>query len=125
MADDLIAVVAYEPEWPRRFEAEQALLERVLAPWLEGGIHHVGSTAIPGIAAKGVAGYRGIQVLRRPASAQEVAFITIMRFDSLAPVKQFAGDDYERAYVIPRARELLSRFDERAQHYEIREQVEY
>jgi GrpB-like predicted nucleotidyltransferase (UPF0157 family) len=28
------------------------LLERVLAPWLEGGIHHVGSTAIPGIAAK-------------------------------------------------------------------------
>jgi GrpB-like predicted nucleotidyltransferase (UPF0157 family) len=24
----------------------------VLAPWLEGGIHHVGSTAVPGIAAK-------------------------------------------------------------------------
>jgi antibiotic biosynthesis monooxygenase (ABM) superfamily enzyme len=80
---------------------------------------------IPGIAAKGVAGYRGIQVLRRSMGAQEVAFITIMRFDSLEAVKQFAGDDYERAYVIPRARELLSRFDERAQHYEVREQREY
>lgn len=45
-------VVPYDPEWPRRFEAERALLERVLAPWLEGGIHHIGSTAIPGIAAK-------------------------------------------------------------------------
>lgn len=77
---------------------------------------------IPGIAAKGVAGYRGIQVLRRPLSAQEIEFVTIMRFDSIQAVKQFAGDDYERAYVIPRARELLAHFDERSQHYEIREQ---
>jgi GrpB-like predicted nucleotidyltransferase (UPF0157 family) len=49
---DTIAVVAYDAEWPRRFEAERAVLEHVLAPWLEGGIHHIGSTAIPGIAAK-------------------------------------------------------------------------
>jgi GrpB-like predicted nucleotidyltransferase (UPF0157 family) len=40
------------PEWPRRFEAERALLGRLLDPWLEGGIHHVGSTAVPGLAAK-------------------------------------------------------------------------
>jgi GrpB-like predicted nucleotidyltransferase (UPF0157 family) len=48
-----VAIVQYDPEWPLRFEAERKLLERVLSPWLvEGGIHHVGSTAIPGIAAK-------------------------------------------------------------------------
>ncbi|HEX6699140.1 MAG TPA: GrpB family protein [Gaiellaceae bacterium] len=47
-----ILVVPYDAEWPRRFEAEQAVLEPVLAPWLDGGIHHIGSTAIPGIAAK-------------------------------------------------------------------------
>ena len=45
-------VVPYDPDWPRRFEEERVLLERALAPWLEGGIHHIGSTAIPGIAAK-------------------------------------------------------------------------
>jgi GrpB-like predicted nucleotidyltransferase (UPF0157 family) len=45
-------VVEYDPNWPRRFEAERALLEQVLAPWLDGGIHHVGSTAVPGLAAK-------------------------------------------------------------------------
>jgi GrpB-like predicted nucleotidyltransferase (UPF0157 family) len=28
------------------------LLERVLAPWLDGGVHHVGSTAVPGLASK-------------------------------------------------------------------------
>jgi GrpB-like predicted nucleotidyltransferase (UPF0157 family) len=53
-ASGSVAVVAYDPEWPHRFEAERALLERLLARWLENGIHHVGSTAIPGIAAKPV-----------------------------------------------------------------------
>ena len=47
-----IAVVPYDPEWARRFEAERELLDRVLAPWVEGGIHHIGSTAVPGLAAK-------------------------------------------------------------------------
>jgi GrpB-like predicted nucleotidyltransferase (UPF0157 family) len=48
----VIEVVPYDPNWPRRFEAERAQLEEVLAPWLSGGVHHIGSTAIPGIAAK-------------------------------------------------------------------------
>jgi GrpB-like predicted nucleotidyltransferase (UPF0157 family) len=47
-----IEVVPYDPEWARRFDAERELLSRVLAPWLEGGIHHIGSTAVPGLAAK-------------------------------------------------------------------------
>jgi GrpB-like predicted nucleotidyltransferase (UPF0157 family) len=49
-----VSVVPYDPAWPVRFEAERALLEAALAPWLEGGIHHVGSTAVPGLAAKPV-----------------------------------------------------------------------
>jgi hypothetical protein len=55
----------------------------------------------------------------------EVEFITVMLFDSVESVKQFAGEDYERAYVPPKARELLTRFDERSQHYEIKECLEY
>ena len=78
----------------------------------------------PGIASKNVLGYRGIQLFRRPLNG-EVEFITIMRFDSWETVKQFAGEDYETAYVPPKAREVLSRFDERSQHYEIREQISY
>jgi antibiotic biosynthesis monooxygenase (ABM) superfamily enzyme len=78
----------------------------------------------PGIASKNVAGYQGIQLFRRPLN-EEVEFITIMWFDSWDSVKQFAGEDYERAYVPPKAREVLSRFDERSQHYEIREQITY
>jgi GrpB-like predicted nucleotidyltransferase (UPF0157 family) len=47
-----IVVVPYDSGWPRRFDAERRLLEDVLGPWLDGGIHHVGSTAVPGLAAK-------------------------------------------------------------------------
>ena len=68
MSHDPILVVPYDPEWPRRFEDEQALLERVLEPWLEGGVHHVGSTAVSGLAAKPildmVAGVRDLEEAR-------------------------------------------------------------
>ena len=79
----------------------------------------------PGIAAKKVKGYKEIQLFRRPLGNDEIEFITIMWFDSWDAVKAFAGEDYERAYVPPKAREVLARFDERSQHYEIKELLEY
>ena len=51
-ADALIEIYPYDPAWPALFEDERQLLESILAPVLAGGIHHVGSTAIPGLAAK-------------------------------------------------------------------------
>jgi heme-degrading monooxygenase HmoA len=78
----------------------------------------------PSIASKKVQGYRGIQLFRRP-SDDEIEFITIMWFESWEAVKKFAGEDYERAYVPPKARKVLSRFDERSQLYEIREKLDY
>ena len=78
----------------------------------------------PGIAAKGVAGYKGIQLLRRPVGEDEVEFATIMWFDSWEAVRQFAGGDCERAYVPDKARAVLARFDERSLHYELRERFE-
>ena len=79
----------------------------------------------PGIAAKNVTGYKEIQLFRRPIDNNEVEFLTIMWFDSWEAVKAFAGKDYEHAYVPPKAREVLARFDERSQHYEIKERIEY
>ena len=73
-----------------------------------------------GIAQRHIQGFQRIQLLRRPVGA-EVEFATIMWFDSLDAVRGFAGDDYERAVVPRSARALLARFDERSQHYEVRE----
>ena len=79
----------------------------------------------PATASKKIPGYSGIHLFRRSIDKNEVEFITIMLFDSVDAVKQFAGEDYERAYVPPKARELLARFDDRSQHYEIKEWLEY
>jgi hypothetical protein len=79
----------------------------------------------PGIAAKRVAGYRRIQLLRRPLPSGEVEFVTIMWFNSWDAVREFAGDDYERAYVPETARRVLARFDERSRHFELRTEEAY
>ena len=80
-------------------------------------------TIFPGIQARGIAGYRGIQLFRRDAENEEVEFMTVMWFDSLAAVAQFAGNDHETAVVPAEARRLLARFDKRSLHYEVRESL--
>jgi GrpB-like predicted nucleotidyltransferase (UPF0157 family) len=49
-----VEVVDYDASWPLLFQAERDALARVLARWLAGPIEHIGSTAIPGLAAKPV-----------------------------------------------------------------------
>ena len=73
-----------------------------------------------GIAARGIPGYRGIELLRRE-TGDTVEFVTLMWFDSLESVRAFAGADYEVAVVPPAARALLQRFDARSAHYEVRQ----
>ena len=74
-----------------------------------------------GINDRHISGFESIQLLRREVG-EEVEFVTIMRFDSLEAVRVFAGEDYEAAVVPGKARAVLSHFDERSQHYEIREE---
>jgi len=49
-----IEVVDADPAWPARFRAEAILVRELLGPDLGRRIEHVGSTAVPGLAAKPV-----------------------------------------------------------------------
>jgi GrpB-like predicted nucleotidyltransferase (UPF0157 family) len=49
-----VEIVEYNSSWPLLFAQERQALLRALAPWLTGPIEHIGSTAIPGLAAKPV-----------------------------------------------------------------------
>jgi hypothetical protein len=64
-----------------------------------------------------IPGFRGADVLRR-RDRDEVAFVTLTRFDSLEAVRAFAGGEYEVPVLEPDALALLSRYDERALHFE-------
>ena len=70
---------------------------------------------LPGI--HRIKGYSGAYLLRRK-SGNEVEFITITQFSDMDAVRSFAGQDYERAVIAPGAGKLLTRYDERSQHYE-------
>ena len=64
-----------------------------------------------------IPGFRGADILRR-LEHDEVAFITLTRFDSLAAIKAFAGDDYETPVLEPQALALLARYERRAVHFD-------
>ena len=72
---------------------------------------------LPGLSS--VKGFRGSYLLRRTAEA-EVEFITIILWDSLDDIGAIAGADYERAVIPDERRSLLTRWDEKAAHYDVR-----
>jgi heme-degrading monooxygenase HmoA len=78
---------------------------------------------LPGFADEGIDGYRGARLLRRDADG-EVEFVTVLRFDDLDAVRAFAGEEYREAHVPPAARGVLARWEDRARHYEVREERE-
>jgi heme-degrading monooxygenase HmoA len=77
------------------------------------------SEIFPSIENRQIAGYREIHLFRRDLG-EEVEFMTLMWFESLEAIHAFAGKDYEVAVVLPKARALLSRFDVRSQHYDVK-----
>jgi hypothetical protein len=81
------------------------------------------SEIFTGIQNRQIAGYEGIHLFRRNVG-DEVEFVTVMWFDSVDAVRVFAGEDYELAVVPPKARKLLSRFDPRSQHYEVKVEMQ-
>ncbi|MCY1145271.1 GrpB family protein [Actinoplanes sp. Pm04-4] len=49
---DPIHISPYDVSWPEAFEEQRVRIEPALLPWLTGPVEHIGSTAVPGLAAK-------------------------------------------------------------------------
>ena len=64
-------------------------------------------------------GYRGYHVLRLQR-ADETEFVTMVWFTSLEAVRSFAGDAFDIPVISDKAHQLLSRYAERCDHYELR-----
>jgi len=96
-----VRVVPYDPRWPELFQAELQRLTTALLP-LAATIEHIGSTAVPGLAAKPVldilAGYDDPELLQQ----------FIMRFEA-------AGYEHRGEQGIP-GREFFRRGKPRSYH---------
>lgn len=51
---DPIAISPYDHSWPQAFERERQRIQPVLRRWLARPVEHIGSTSIPGMAAKAI-----------------------------------------------------------------------
>jgi antibiotic biosynthesis monooxygenase (ABM) superfamily enzyme len=69
------------------------------------------------IAVRKIPGYHGAELFIRE-DGNEVEFVTLLRFDSMEGVKEFAGADETRPIIYPGVERLLTRM-ERSQHYRI------
>jgi antibiotic biosynthesis monooxygenase (ABM) superfamily enzyme len=69
----------------------------------------------PNITARNIEGYRGAELFIRE-NADEVEFVTLLRFDSLDGVTEFAGPETSKPVIFLKAEALISRM-EQAQHY--------
>ena len=71
----------------------------------------------PSIAARNINGYRGARLFIRE-DGDEVEFVTLLRFDSMDGVKEFAGFDESKPVIFPGVEKLLTRM-ELARHYHV------
>lgn len=97
----MIARIWHGYTLPENADAYEAMLKPELLP---------GLSKVPG--------YRGSYLLRRPLG-DEIEFITVVLVESLDHVRAVTGPDYETAVVPDNRRKYLSRWDEKAAHYEI------
>jgi len=72
----------------------------------------------PSIAARKINGYREAELFIRE-DGDEIEFVTLLRFDSMDAVKEFAGQDEGKPVIYPKAEGLLTRMDDRSRHYRI------
>jgi len=71
----------------------------------------------PGIAARNIQGYRGAELFIRD-DGDEVEFVTLLRFNSMDAVREFAGADESKPVIFPKAEALIARM-EHARHYRV------
>ena len=72
---------------------------------------------LPGL--RQIDGYRGGYILRQESN-DEVEFVVMNLFESLEAVQAFAGPDYTVPVFDPEARQLLSKVEPLARHYEVK-----
>ena len=76
----------------------------------------------PSVKKKGVKGLEKVSISTQEKK-DEVEFFLVLQFDCLDSVKDFAGEDYEVAYIPDNAQRVLLRYDKTANHYVFKKEL--
>jgi antibiotic biosynthesis monooxygenase (ABM) superfamily enzyme len=106
----------------RALPTERAMIARIWHGWTKPGDAKayeklLRNEIFPSIAARKIIGYRGAELFVRD-EGDEVRFITLLRFDSMDAVTEFAGAEVSKPVIFPKAEALITRM-EQARHYRI------
>jgi antibiotic biosynthesis monooxygenase (ABM) superfamily enzyme len=71
----------------------------------------------PNIADRKIEGYRGAELFIHE-DGDEMEFMTLLRFDSMKAVTEFAGHDASKPVIFSQAEALIARM-EQARHYRV------
>ena len=79
-------------------------------------VDHLRKETFPAI--RKLPGFLRASVLRRPLP-EGVEYLVVTEWANLEAIRQFSGDDAERAVVPPAVREMMREYDPVVRHYEI------
>ena len=114
---------SFEHEEEHEHEREDEMIARIWHGWTKpqdatAYEEMLRDEIFPGIARQNIEGYHGAELFIRD-DGDEVEFLTLLRFDSMKAVKEFAGENQSKPVIHPNAEALLTRMDERSRHYRI------
>lgn len=92
---DEIVIVEYDPRWSLMFEEEAARITEVLSKDLVVCIEHIGSTAVPGLAAKPI-----IDLLVSVNSLVEAKQVAVSPLEKLGYAYWFDNPDPHRMFFV-------------------------
>lgn len=80
-------------------------------------ITHFEQAVLPEI--KQIEGFQQAYILRRPLEDGGVELTVVTMWESFDAIRAFAGDNIDRAVVVPEAQAILRSFDTTVIHYEV------
>ena len=106
----------------RALPTERAMIARIWHGWTKPADAKAYEKLLrdeifPSIAARKIKGYRGAELFIRE-DGDEVEFVTLLRFDSMDAVTEFAGAEASKPVIFPKAEALITRM-EQARHYRV------
>jgi len=84
--------------------------------------HMLINEVFPAVKRKGVKGLEKVSISTMKKK-DEVEFFLVLQFDSLDTVKMFAGENYQMAYIPDNAKRVLSRYEEKADHFKLKKEL--